>query len=86
MPFLRIVRDWSQRKGITMVQFSLAWLLAQKPFIVPIPGTISQQHLAENLGALDVTFTTAELRQIRTAIESFKLHGVRTADSVLKNQ
>lgn len=83
MPFLSIVRKWSQRKNITMAQFSLAWLLAQKPFIVPIPGTISQQHLAENLGALDVTFTSEELREIRIEMESFKLHGVRSADSVL---
>lgn len=86
MPFLRIVRDWSQRKGITMAQFALAWLLAQKPFIVPIPGTISQQHLAENLGALNVKFTAAELKEIRTEIENFNLHGVRTPESVLIDQ
>lgn len=86
MSFLRIVRDWSQRKGITMAQFSLAWLLAQKPFIVPIPGTISQQHLAENLGALDVEFTADELKQIRTEIESYKLLGVRTPESALVDQ
>jgi aryl-alcohol dehydrogenase-like predicted oxidoreductase len=86
MPFLRIVRDWSQRKGITMAQFSLAWLLAQKPFIVPIPGTISPQHLAENLGALAVKFTETELREIRTEIEKFKLLGVRTPESALVDQ
>lgn len=86
MPFLRIVRDWSQQKGITMAQFALAWLLAQKPFIVPIPGTISQQHLAENMGALNVTFSTGELKEIRTQIESFKLHGVRTPESALVDQ
>jgi aryl-alcohol dehydrogenase-like predicted oxidoreductase len=86
MPFLRIVRDWSQRKEITMAQFSLAWLLAQKPFIVPIPGTTSQQHLAENLGALDVKFTQAELTEIRAEIENFKLLGVRTPDSALVDQ
>jgi len=86
MPFLRIVRDWSQRKDITMAQFSLAWLLAQKPFIVPIPGTISQQHLAENLGALNVVFTDAELKEIRTEIEKFNLLGVRTPESALVDQ
>lgn len=86
MPFLRIVRDWSQRKEITMAQFSLAWLLAQKPFIVPIPGTTSQQHLVENLGALDVKFTQAELTEIRAEIENFKLLGVRTPDSALVDQ
>ena len=86
MSFLRIVREWSQRKGVTMAQFSLAWLLAQKPFIVPIPGTISQQHLAENIGALDVEFTAEELRDIRSEIENFNLFGVRTPDSALVDQ
>lgn len=86
MSFLRIVRDWSQRKDITMAQFSLAWLLAQKPFIVPIPGTTSPQHLAENLGALDVKFSEAELKEIRTEIENFKLLGVRTPESALVDQ
>lgn len=86
MPFLRIVREWSQRKEITMAQFALAWLLAQKPFIVPIPGTTSQQHLAENLGALAVSFTDAELKEIRTEIEKFKLLGVRTPESALVDQ
>jgi aryl-alcohol dehydrogenase-like predicted oxidoreductase len=69
-----------------MAQFSLAWLLAQKPFIVPIPGTISQQHLAENLGALNVVFTDAELKEIRTEIEKFNLLGVRTPESALVDQ
>lgn len=86
MPFLRVVRDWSQRKGITMAQFSLAWLLAQKPFIVPIPGTTSPQHLAENLGALNVKFSEKELYEIRTEIEGFKLLGVRTPESALVDQ
>lgn len=86
MPFLKIVRDWSQRKGITMAQFSLSWLLAQKPFIVPIPGTISPQHLAENLGALDVKFTTSELAEIRSEIEKFDLLGVRKPESAIVDQ
>jgi len=86
MPFLRIIRDWSQRKDITMAQFSLAWLLAQKPFIVPIPGTISPQHLAENLGSLNVVFTADELKEIRTEIEKFNLLGVRTSESALVDQ
>lgn len=86
MPFLRIVREWSQRKGITMAQFALAWLLAQKPFIVPIPGTISQQHLAENIGALSVVLKADELKAIRAEIESFKLHGVRAPESALVDQ
>ena len=86
MPFLRIIRNWSQRKDITMAQFSMAWLFAHKPFIVPIPGTISPQHLAENLGALNVVFTADELKEIRTEIEKFSLLGVRTPESALVDQ
>lgn len=86
MPFLRTVRKWSQKKGISMAQFSLAWLLAQKPFIVPIPGTISPQHLDENIGALNVKFTETELKEIRTEVESFKFLGVRTSESALVDQ
>lgn len=86
MPFLWLVREWSQRKGITMAQFSLAWLLAQKPFIVPIPGTISQQHLVENLDALNVKFTANELSEIRDEVEKFNLFGVRKPESVLVDQ
>jgi len=69
-----------------MAQFSLAWLLAQKPFIVPIPGTTSPQHLAENLGALQVKFSSTELSEIRSEIESVEFLGVRTRDSALVDQ
>jgi len=64
----------------------LAWQLAQKPFIVTIPGTISQQHLAENLAALNVKFTSAELKEIRNETEQIKLLGVRTPVSALVDQ
>ena len=86
MPFLQTVRKWSEKKEITMVQFALAWLLAQKPFIVPIPSTTSPQHLKENLGALQVKFTPFELSEIRKEIESFSFHGVRLADSAFQDQ
>ena len=51
-PFLR--SRLGSRQGVTAAQFRLAWLLAQKPFIVPIPGTISPLHLVENIGAANV--------------------------------
>jgi aryl-alcohol dehydrogenase-like predicted oxidoreductase len=50
--------------------------MAQKPFIVPIPGTTKIHHLEEDLGALDVTFTAAELEDFRSAIEGIELVGV----------
>ena len=83
---LHLVRKWAKQKGVTPAQFSLAWLQAQKPWIVPIPGTTNPNHLKENLGANNVTFTAAELKDFRTAIEAIKLQGVRTPDTLLKDQ
>src|ERR1700756_5785251 len=59
------------------VQISLAWLLAQKPFIVPIPGTRSVDHLHENLRAVDVQLTPVDLREIDTALSKIEVHGGR---------
>jgi aryl-alcohol dehydrogenase-like predicted oxidoreductase len=67
------------------VQLSLAWLMAQKPWIVPIPGTTRLHHLEENLGALNVKFTTSELKEFRDSFEKIKLIGVRDPESVLKD-
>ena len=83
---LHLVQKWSKQKGVTPAQFSLAWLQAQKPWIVPIPGTTNPNHLRENLGANNVTFTAAELKDFRTAMENIKLQGVRTPDTLLKDQ
>ena len=81
MALLNLVRNSSEEKGITPVQFSLAWLLAQKPYIVPIPGTTKLHHLKEDLGALAVKFTPAELKDFRAELEKIPLMGVRKAES-----
>jgi len=86
LPLIALVREWALRKDVTPVQFSLGWLLAQKPFIVPIPGTTNPYHLKENLGAVDVRFTADELKEIRASLAQIKLQGVRSPDSVLVNQ
>lgn len=83
MPFLKLVRQWALRKGVTPAQFSIAWLLAQKPFIVPIPGTTNTHHLNENLGAIGVKFTADELREFRAAITNIKVQGFRAPESAL---
>jgi aryl-alcohol dehydrogenase-like predicted oxidoreductase len=85
MALLNLVRDWSDRKGVTPIQLSLAWLLAQKPWIVPIPGTTKLHHLDEDLGAFNVKFTSNELKEFRTAFEKINLIGVRAPESVLKD-
>lgn len=83
MPLLTLVREWALRKGVTPVQFSLAWLLAQKPWIIPIPGTTNPHHLNENLGAVAVKFTPDELREIRAAVTKIKVQGARLPESAL---
>ena len=86
MALLTVVREWAARKNVTPAQFSLAWLLAQKPFIVPIPGTTKLHHLEENLGAASVQITPDGLRQINAAVAPIKVQGARAPESALKDQ
>lgn len=86
MALLELVVEWSVRKNITPVQFSLAWLMAQKPWIVPIPGTTRLHHLDENLGAIGVTFTERELKEFRNQMEKIKLIGVRPSEAALQDK
>jgi aryl-alcohol dehydrogenase-like predicted oxidoreductase len=64
-------------KRATPAQVALAWLLAQKPWIVPIPGTTKLHRLKENLGALDIELTTDDLREIEEAASKITVHGAR---------
>jgi aryl-alcohol dehydrogenase-like predicted oxidoreductase len=74
----------AQRKGATPAQIALAWLLAQKPWIVPIPGTTKLHRLEENLGALQVELTANDLREIEGAAAQIKLHGARYPEELQK--
>ena len=67
----------AQRKKATVAQIALAWLLAQKPWIVPIPGTTKLSRLEENLGALALELTTEDLREIESASSKIKVQGAR---------
>jgi aryl-alcohol dehydrogenase-like predicted oxidoreductase len=80
MALFEVVRQWAERKGVTPAQLSLAWLLAQKPWIVPIPGTTDPHHLAENLGAAPINFTSDELTQIRVDLSNVKIVGARGSE------
>ena len=64
-------------RGATPAQIALAWLLAQKPWIVPIPGTTKLHRLEENLGAVLVGLGTEDLREIGDAIARIEVHGAR---------
>lgn len=84
MALVEFVRTWAQRKDVTPAQLSLGWLLAQKPWIVPIPGTTNPRHLDENLGALSVRFTPAELAEFNTALAKVVVHGKRLRAGLLE--
>ena len=76
-PIVEFLRQFAARKGATPSQVALAWLLARKPFIVPIPGTRNVDHLKENLGALRVELSAADLQEIETALAKLTIHGGR---------
>jgi len=76
-PVVDLLRTIAQRKKATPVQIALAWLLAQKPWIVPIPGTTKLEHLDENIGALAVNLTSDDLREIDSAFSKITVEGTR---------
>ncbi len=84
MPVVDVLRRFAEKKKATPAQISLAWLLAQKPFIVPIPGTRNIDHLNENLGAINVELTPADLRELDTAFSQIKVHGGRMNEEQMK--
>jgi aryl-alcohol dehydrogenase-like predicted oxidoreductase len=73
-----------ERKNTTPAQIALAWLLAQKPWIVPIPGTTKLSRLEENIGAASVTLTSKELSDIHSALEKIKVVGDRYPEELEK--
>lgn len=84
MPIVELLKQFAEKKGATPSQIALAWLLAQKPFIVPIPGTRSAEHLNENLGALKVQLTPDDLREIDTAASKITIHGGRMNEAQME--
>lgn len=84
MKLVHAVEAAAKSKGITSAQFALAWLLAQKPWIVPIPGTTKVKRMEENAGAADVTLTDAELKDIDGAVSKLDLQGERLPEAMLK--
>lgn len=72
----------AQSKNATPAQLALAWLLAQKQWIVPIPGTTKEHRLLENIGAYAIEFTTDELRQIDSALAEIDVQGARYPDQL----
>ena len=83
-PFVDRITELAKRKGATTAQLSLAWLLAQKPFIVPIPGTGNIKHLEENVEAANLVLTAEDLKEIVRALSEFKVHGGRMNEQQMK--
>jgi aryl-alcohol dehydrogenase-like predicted oxidoreductase len=84
MVLVHAVQAAAERKGVTLAQFALAWLLAQKPWIIPIPGTTKMSRMEENLGAVNVRLTESDLRQIEDATSRLSLEGARLPEAMLK--
>jgi aryl-alcohol dehydrogenase-like predicted oxidoreductase len=84
MPFVELLKRVAEKKNATPAQIALAWLLAQKPWIVPIPGTRNIDHLTENLAAAHVELTAADLREIETASAAIEVHGGRMSEKDMK--
>jgi aryl-alcohol dehydrogenase-like predicted oxidoreductase len=77
MALVDVVRAVAERKGATPAQVALAWLLAQKPWIVPIPGTRRVDRLDENLGAAALRLTVEDLGEIENAAAQIQVEGAR---------
>ena len=77
---LDLLNEMAARKQATPVQIALAWLLAQKPWIVPIPGTTKLKHLEENLGAAEVELNATDLRDIKQAFATIEVQGERLSE------
>ncbi|MGO7042076.1 aldo/keto reductase [Rhizobium acaciae] len=79
-----LIKRIGDRKGATPAQIALSWLLAQKPWIVPIPGTTKQHRLEENLGAVDVDLLADDLAEIDAALSGIEVQGERLPEAALK--
>jgi aryl-alcohol dehydrogenase-like predicted oxidoreductase len=78
-----LVKRWAERKQAMPGQIALAWLMAQKPWIVPIPGTTQIAHMFENNGAAAIQFTATELAELNAAVAAIEIRGARLPDAVL---
>lgn len=78
-----LIKTWAVRKQAYPAQIAIAWLMAQKPWIVPIPGTTNLAHMQQNSSAHNVRFTPAELAELNSAVRAIEIKGLRLPDAVL---
>jgi len=84
LAFVEWLKAFAVRKQATPAQIALAWILAQKPWMVPIPGTTKRHRLEENLGAASVQLTAEDLRDIQAAVSTIEVHGARYPEHLQK--
>jgi len=85
LKLLDYLNVWAKQKNATSAQISLAWLQAQKPWIVPIPGTTQLAHLKENIKANEVKFTATELKQFTDGLSKIQIAGTRNAEAIMND-
>ena len=83
LQLVALLKQWAERKRVAPGQIALAWLLAQKPWIVPIPGTTVMAHMVQNTGSAAIRFTPAELTELNSAVRAIEVRGQRLPDAVL---
>ena len=82
---LELLHQFAAKRNVTPAQIALAWVLAQKPWIVPIPGTTKLHRLIENNGADSIELTIAELQEIENASAQIKIMGTRYTEAMEKS-
>ncbi|WP_275229507.1 aldo/keto reductase [Novosphingobium album (ex Liu et al. 2023)] len=82
LALVTLLKRWASARQATPAQIALAWLLAQKPWIVPIPGTTQMAHMVENTGAMAIRFTPAEARELNAAVAAITVKGDRLPPAV----
>lgn len=82
LALLKVANTWAERKKAAPAQIALAWLMAQKPWIVPIPGTTQMAHMLQNNGAASLQFTATELAELNAAVRAIEVRGARLPDAV----
>jgi aryl-alcohol dehydrogenase-like predicted oxidoreductase len=83
MALVELVKKVAERKGATPAQIALAWLMAQRPWIVPIPGTTKLHRMEENLASVNVQLTADDLREIDEGTSNIEIEGARLPEAVL---
>lgn len=83
LALVEVLKTWAERKQATPSRIALAWMMAQKPWIVPIPGTTQMAHMLDNIGASDISFSASELTELNEAVSAIEIQGQRLPDQVL---